>query len=79
MASRIRINRFGFDGQPAAIIRVSRIGSEDILAITGAVMAYLDTSAQALPEGVKLTVWNDNSRLLEDRLATCWIVLARDF
>ena len=25
-----------FDGQPAAIIRVSRIGSEDILAITGA-------------------------------------------
>ncbi len=59
-----------FDGQPAAIIRVSRIGSEDILAITGAVMAYLDTSAQALPEGVKLTVWNDNSRLLEDRLAT---------
>ena len=59
-----------FDGQPAAIIRVSRIGSEDILAITGAVMTYLDTSAQALPEGVKLTVWNDNSRLLEDRLAT---------
>ena len=59
-----------FDGQPAAIIRVSRIGSEDILAITGAVMAYLDTSAQALPEGVELTVWNDNSRLLEDRLAT---------
>ena len=59
-----------FDGQPAAIIRVSRIGSEDILAITGAVMAYLDTSAQALPEGVRLTVWNDNSRLLEDRLAT---------
>ena len=59
-----------FDGQPAALIRVSRIGSEDILAITGAVMAYLDTSAQALPEGVKLTVWNDNSRLLEDRLAT---------
>ena len=59
-----------FDGQPAAIIRVSRIGSEDILAITGAVMAYLETSAQALPEGVKLTVWNDNSRLLEDRLAT---------
>ena len=59
-----------FDGQPAAIIRVSRIGSEDILAITGAVIAYLDTSARALPEGVKLTVWNDNSRLLEDRLAT---------
>ena len=59
-----------FDGQPAAIIRVSRVGSEDILAITGAVMAYLDTSAQALPEGVRLTVWNDNSRLLEDRLAT---------
>ena len=59
-----------FDGQAAAIIRVSRIGSEDILAITGAVMAYLETSAQALPEGVKLTVWNDNSRLLEDRLAT---------
>jgi multidrug efflux pump subunit AcrB len=59
-----------FDGRPAAIIRVSRIGSQDILKITDAVMAYLDTTAKQLPDGVQLTVWNDNSRLLKDRLAT---------
>ncbi|MFZ9129971.1 MAG: efflux RND transporter permease subunit, partial [Pseudomonadales bacterium] len=59
-----------FDGRPAAIIRVSRIGSQDILQITNAVMTYLDTSAKQLPDGVQLTVWNDNSRLLKDRLAT---------
>lgn len=59
-----------FDETPAAIIRVSRVGEQDILEITAAVNAYLDTADERLPEGVKLTVWNDNSTLLRDRLDT---------
>ena len=59
-----------FDGDPAAIIRVSRVGDQDILKITEEVNRYLETASGSLPEGVTLTVWNDNSRLLRDRLST---------
>ena len=59
-----------FNGLPAAIIRVSRVGDQDILKITEAVNAFLETASTGLPEGVALTVWNDNSWLLRDRLNT---------
>ena len=59
-----------FDGKPAALIRVSRVGNQDILEITGAVIAYLEGAPARLPEGVKLTVWNDGSQLLRGRLDT---------
>lgn len=59
-----------FDGKPAAIIRVSRVGNQDILDITAAVGEYLAIAGSRLPEGVELTVWNDNSKLLRDRLDT---------
>jgi multidrug efflux pump subunit AcrB len=59
-----------FDGKPAALVRVSRIGSQDIIDITQVVRAYLATAGTRVPEGVELTVWNDGSKLLRDRLET---------
>lgn len=59
-----------FDGNPAALIRVSRIGSQDIMDITKVVRGYIANSASRVPEGVQLTVWNDGSRQLQDRLET---------
>ncbi len=59
-----------FDGKPAAIIRVSRVGDQDILEITAALREYLSEARQRLPTGVELTIWNDNSLLLRDRLDT---------
>lgn len=59
-----------FDGKPAALVRVSRIGSQDIIDITQVVRAYLETAGTRVPEGVELTVWNDGSALLRDRLDT---------
>ncbi len=59
-----------FDGKPAALVRVSRVGKQDILRITAALYSYLDGAAKTLPEGVKLTIWNDNSKTLRDRLDT---------
>ena len=52
------------------LIRVSRVGNQDILDITAAVTAYLEAAPARLPEGVKLTVWNDGSQLLRGRLDT---------
>jgi multidrug efflux pump subunit AcrB len=59
-----------FDGKPAAIIRVSRVGDQDIVAVTETVKAFLASADRTLPEGVQLTIWNDGSKLLRDRLDT---------
>ena len=59
-----------FDGKPAALIRVFRVGNQDILEITEALKGYLALAPQRLPEGVELTIWSDNSRMLRDRLDT---------
>jgi multidrug efflux pump subunit AcrB len=58
------------DGKPAALIRVARMGEEDVLKITSAVKGYLAEGAKQLPEGVKITIWNDDSKFLRDRLDT---------
>ncbi|NIP13513.1 MAG: AcrB/AcrD/AcrF family protein [Pseudomonadales bacterium] len=62
--------RVWFNSKPAALIEVSRVGTEDILDITRAVKAYMTDSATRLPEGVELTIWNDNSEFMRDRLDT---------
>jgi len=59
-----------FDGKRAAIIRVSRIGDQDILEITAALKDYLDAAPGNLPAGVELTIWSDGSLMLRDRLDT---------
>ncbi|MFT5441592.1 MAG: multidrug efflux pump subunit AcrB [Myxococcota bacterium] len=59
-----------FNGKPAAIIRVSRMGEQDILEITGALTKYIEAARARLPYGAELTVWSDNSLMLRDRLDT---------
>ena len=59
-----------FNGKPAAILRVSRMGEQDILEITTALRRYLELARTRLPPGVELTVWDDNSQMLRDRLET---------
>ena len=57
-----------FDGSPSVSVKVSRIGKEDILLIAEKVKAYLVEVQPHLPEGIKLTVWRDESQDLVDRL-----------
>ncbi|MFP8878669.1 MAG: efflux RND transporter permease subunit, partial [Myxococcota bacterium] len=59
-----------FNGKRAAIIRVSRIGDQDILEITAALNGYLAAAPEHLPAGVELTIWSDGSLMLRDRLDT---------
>ncbi|MBT6893264.1 MAG: efflux RND transporter permease subunit, partial [Gammaproteobacteria bacterium] len=59
-----------FDGRPAALIRVARTADQDVLDISNAVKNYIENSANHLPEGVELTVWNDGSVFLRERLDT---------
>jgi multidrug efflux pump subunit AcrB len=59
-----------FNGKPAALIRVERLGEQDIQHIAGSVKSFVKEVGPSLPEGVELTVWNDGSSMLEDRLST---------
>ncbi|MEP2776916.1 MAG: efflux RND transporter permease subunit [Luteolibacter sp.] len=57
-----------FDGKNAVVINVFRVGNEDTLALSEMVRRYVEDSRQTLPEGVELSIWNDQSVYLLGRL-----------
>jgi multidrug efflux pump subunit AcrB len=58
-----------FDGEPAAIIQVFRVGDQNAPAVAEAVERYIAESAGWLPRGVSLTTWQDDSEYFADRLS----------
>lgn len=56
-----------FDGAPSVMVRVFRIGDEDVIHISETVKEYVAKASARMPEGVTLTVWRDGSRQLRDR------------
>ena len=57
-----------FDGTRAIVINVFRVGNEDTLALANLVHTYVKDSREALPKGVTLALWNDQSVYLTGRL-----------
>ncbi|MDQ7032075.1 MAG: efflux RND transporter permease subunit [Desulfonauticus sp.] len=57
-----------FQGQPAALIHVFRIGDQNALTIAKAVRTYVAREQNNLPPDVHIQVYNDNSQLLKSRL-----------
>ncbi|MEZ5573367.1 MAG: efflux RND transporter permease subunit [Halioglobus sp.] len=57
-----------FDGNPAVSLKVSRVGEEDIIQISDRVKAYLEQAQSEVPEGIAITIWQDESQDLVDRL-----------
>ena len=54
---------------PAAFVEVYRAEGEDVVEVVTAVKEYVErTLVPSLPEGVGITVWNDDSELFEERL-----------
>ena len=63
-------DQFGrFDGQPAVLLSVYSTGNEGVIEIAEHVRDYVADARASLPAGVSLTVWQDQSRLLADRLS----------
>ncbi len=56
-----------FDGQPAVLVQVFRVGQQNALRVSEAVYRYLDTVQERLPHGVSLTTWQDDTALLRSR------------
>lgn len=57
-----------FDGQTGVLVRVYRVGNQRALEIADAVYEYVDNARAGLPEGVTLTTWQDDARLLRGRM-----------
>ncbi len=57
-----------FDGEPAALLEISKTKSEDILDVVSSVKEFLQAEQALAPPNVKLTLSNDNSSIVQDRL-----------
>ncbi len=60
--------RARFDGKPAAMIKIERIGDEDILDIANTVKSWIPSFRATLPEGIDITIYDDSSQELVARL-----------
>ncbi|WP_462165213.1 efflux RND transporter permease subunit [Pseudoalteromonas xiamenensis] len=59
-----------FNGEPAALIQVYRVGEQSAIDVADAAKAFAIKKQATLPEGVKLTYWDDDSEVVKKRLAT---------
>jgi multidrug efflux pump subunit AcrB len=59
-----------FDGEPAVLVRVFRVGTQSALAISDTVSKYVDAAEETLPASVSLTTWDDDARVLRGRIDT---------
>ena len=62
------VKRTTFDGEPAVFVQVYRVGEQQALVVAETVHAFLEEARLEMPEGVSLTVWDDDSKYLGDRI-----------
>ena len=60
----------GYNGGFAALIRVNRTGDQDVTDIAQKVKDYIAERQAALPVGISLDYWDDNSAYVKARLGT---------
>ena len=59
-----------FDGKPAALVQVSRVGDQRVTDVANAAHAYVERAQRVLPPGVQMVVWQDMSSILAERLSS---------
>jgi multidrug efflux pump subunit AcrB len=57
-----------FNDHPAITLSVFRVGEQSAIAVAEEAKAYLDQVSTELPEGISLTIYGDDSRLLGERM-----------
>ena len=62
--------RARFNGLPAVVVKVWRVGKEDAIKMAADIKDYLARLEPTLPHGINLTVWSDESEELKARLST---------
>ncbi len=59
-----------FDQQPAVLVQVYRGGGQHVTEIARRVKEHVETAGSELPQGIELTVWQDESQVLANRVDT---------
>lgn len=57
-----------FDGLPAAMVTIYRVGDQKPRDIARAVLDYVAAKGPTLPPSIRLATWNDTSELLQSRI-----------
>jgi multidrug efflux pump subunit AcrB len=58
-----------FNVEPAVLVSVYRTGDQRVLEIASAVGDYVETAQASMPEGLSLTVWQNQADMLDARLS----------
>ena len=58
-----------FDGKPAVIVQVFRVGDQSAIKVAESVYEYIDEAVLHVPEGISLSVWQDSAKLLQSRIS----------
>ena len=58
-----------FDVEPTVMVSVFRTGDQSAIDIAEATRNYIDTAQVRMPQGVSLTIWQDQAEVLDDRLS----------
>lgn len=57
-----------FNGEPAIMIRVFRVGNQNALEISESIKNYVKEVSKTLPEGMGLKTWDDEAVILQGRI-----------
>ena len=57
-----------FNNEKALLITVFRVGKQNALDISSSVTSYISDKQKQLPNGISITPWNDESKLLRGRI-----------
>ena len=59
-----------FDGEPAVLVKVFRVGEQAVTDIATKVKRYVDEARPELPTGISMTIWQDDTEVLRSRMDT---------
>jgi len=57
-----------FDGKPAVMVKVFRVGDQNAISISEAVRAYVERASASAPHGIEIFTWHNSARYLESRI-----------
>ena len=57
-----------FNGERAVIVQAFRVGDQDVVTVVDSVKKYVAETRPTLPDGVTLTVWSDETVILNSRI-----------
>ena len=57
-----------YNGKPGVVLYIMKTNTEDTLKIADAVKKYVKQKEKALPPGVNMELWNDSSKILNERI-----------